>query len=176
MNKKIVALASVAMLAVSVLGTAIPTATAAPKKQEVEGTILFPARHPNGCYTGLQRHLISLFGEASNGVLGWGFRVDKKTWNKNFVLEGTGVGHVDLDITFYLGEFVSREEWIANPAPGAPATVGFEEHDQPGEAGKVPKGTIWALVCIYANEAATPPSAVAVDFVYTAGKGVKIPK
>jgi hypothetical protein len=163
-------------MASGVITAGVPAASAAPKQQKVEGTILFPARHPDGCYTGLQRHLVSLGGEASSGVLGWAFRVDKKTWNKPFTLEGTGVGYVDLDLTFYLGEFATQEEWVASPAPAAPASIGFEEHGQTGEAGPVPKFAVWGLVCIYADETAQPPSAVAVDFTYTAGKGVKIPK
>lgn len=155
---------------------AAPTG-AAPGQQSVAGTILFPNRHPQGgCYDGLTRHLTSLFGEASNGFIGWAFRVDKKTWKKPFTLEGSGVGNVDLDLTFYLGEFATRDEWIANPAPAPPGVVNFEERDKPGEAGEVPEGSIWATVCVYADEAEQPPSAVAVDFTYTAGKGVKVPK
>lgn len=174
MKRTIGALAA-AMLVLSLI--AAPNALAQKKKQQkVEGTILAPARHPNGCYTGLQRHLTSLFGLAANGVLGWTIEVDEATWKKNFTLEPTGgVGAVDLDVTFYLGAFATRDEWLANPLPAAPANVGFEEHGQPGEAGKVPDFAHYALVCIYADENAPPPG-VAVPFTYTAGKGVKLPK
>ena len=148
-------------------------ATAAPKQQKVEGTILFPARHPDGCYTGLQRHLTSVIGEPSNGVLGWTIKVDKATWKKPFKLDGTApVGTVDLDVTFYLGEFATQEEFIANPAPAAPASIAFEERGQSGEKGKVPLGSVNALVCVYADEAA-PAVSGGVAFSYLAGKGVK---
>ena len=147
-------------------------ATAAGKQQSVEGTILFPARHPDGCYTGLQRHLTSVVGEPSNGVLGWTIKVDKATWNKPFKLDGSGgVGTIDMDVTYYLGEFATQEEFINDPAPVGPASIAFETRGQTSEAGIVPKGSINALVCIYADENA--PGAAAVDFTYLAGKGVK---
>lgn len=168
--RKASALVIAAALATTLL---VAPAPAAPKQQKVEGTILVPARHPDGCYTGLQRHLTSLFGEMSNGLLGWAFQVDKATWNKPFKLDGTGVGHVDLDLTFYLGEFATQDEWLNNPAPAPPANQNYEEHGQSGEKGKVPKFALWGIVCIYADETAQPPSAVGVDFTYTAGKGVK---
>ena len=154
-------------------GLVMGGASAAPKKQTVEGTILFPARHPDGCYTGLQRHLTSVIGEPSNGVVGWNIKVDKRTWKKPFILDGmAGAGTLDLDITFYMGEFHTQEEFINDPAPVAPFSVAFETRGQPGEKGKVPEGAINAIVCIYADEAAQALAA-GVDFTYTAGKGVK---
>lgn len=168
--KKLIAALATGLVAMSLVGGA---ATAAPKQQKVEGTILFPARHPDGCYTGLQRHLTSIIGEPSNGVLGWAIRVDKSTWKKPFKLDGTApAGTVDLDVTFYLGEFATREEFIANPAPAAPASMAFETRGQSSEKGLVPEGSVYALVCVYADEAA-PAVAGAVDFAYLAGKGVK---
>lgn len=156
----------------AVLALAGAPVGAAPKQQTVEGSIAAPARHPDGCYTGLQRHATSLGGEESNGAIGWTFSVEKFTWNKNFTLEPTGgVGTVDLDLTFYLGEFATRDEWIANPAPAPPASISFEEHGQPGEKGKVPKGALYGIVCIYLDE--TAGTALNVPFTYTAGKGVK---
>jgi len=169
--KKLVGLALASVLAASLLGAPV---SAAPKQQEVEGTILFPARHPDGCYTGLQRHLTSLMGEASNGVVGWTIRVEKFTWNKPFKLDvaGAAAGTPDLDMTYYFGEFATQEEWLGSPAPAAPASTAFETHGEPGEKGKVPKGAIYALICIYADETA-PAAAAGVDFSYVAGKGVK---
>lgn len=162
-----------ASVAAVLLGAAVPAALAGkPEPQVVEGTIAVPARHPNGCYTGLSRHLWSLFGEASNGAVGWTFDVDKTTWNKPFFLEATGgVGTVDLDLTYYLGDFASREEFINDPPPAAPAVSEFETHDGPGEAGKVPKGAIKAVVCVFAGEGGQ--GAVGTSFLYQAGKGVK---
>jgi hypothetical protein len=169
MRKLIGAIAASFLLAGLVAGGA----SAAAKQQSVEGTILFPARHPDGCYTGLQRHLTSVIGEPSNGVLGWTIKVDKATWNKPFKLDGTApAGTVDLDITFYLGEFATQEEFINDPAPVGPASIAFETRGQSNEAGVVPKGSVNALVCIYADEA-SQSVAGAVDFAYLAGKGVK---
>jgi hypothetical protein len=140
------------------------------KKQTVEGTILAPARHPDGCYTGLSRHFWSLT-EHEGGVVGFTFDVDKATWNKPFKLDATGgVGVVDLDLTYYLGDFHSRDEFLADPAPAPPATANFQTHEGPGEKGKVPKHSIKAVVCIYASEAG---ASVAVPFTYQAGLGVK---
>ena len=168
--KKLIAALATALVAMALIGGA---AGAAPKQQSVEGTILFPARHPDGCYTGLQRHLTSLIGEASNGVLGWTIKVDKATWKKPFKLDGTApAGTVDLDVTFYLGEFATQEEFLASPAPTGPASIAFETRGQSGESGIVPEGSVNALVCIYADEAA-PAVSGAVDFAYLAGKGVK---
>lgn len=168
--KKLIAVVATGLIAMSLFGGA---ATAAPKRQSVEGTILFPARHPDGCYTGLQRHLTSVIGEPSNGVLGWTIKVDKATWKKPFKLDGTApAGTVDLDVTFYLGEFANQEEFLANPAPAAPASIAFENRGEPGEKGIVPDGSVNALVCVYADEAG-PAVAGAVDFAYLAGKGVK---
>lgn len=168
--KKLIAFLATGLLAASLLGS---VAAAAPKQQSVEGTILFPARHPDGCYTGLQRHLTSVIGEASNGVLGWTIKVDKATWKKPFKLDGTApAGTVDLDVTFYLGEFATQEEFLADPVPAGPASIAFETRGQSGEKGIVPDGSVNALVCIYADEAA-PAVSGAVDFAYLAGKGVK---
>ena len=149
---------------------AVPAYAGKGKKQTVEGAILAPARHPDGCYTGLSRHYWSLTGH-EGGLIGFTFDVDKKTWNKPFKLDATGgVGVVDLDLTYYLGDFASRDEWVADPMPAAPAVAQFQTHDGPGEKGKVPKHSIKAVVCIYASEAGT---SAAVPFLYEAGKGVK---
>ncbi len=167
--KKSLAIALGALMAASVLG---PATAAKPSPQVVEGRIAIPARHPDGCYTGLSRHLWSLFGESSNGAVGWTFDVDKTTWNKPFFLESTGgVGNVDLDLTYYLGDFATREEFINDPPPAAPGVAEFETHEGPGEAGKVPKGAIKAVVCVFAGEAGQ--GAVGTSFKYSAGKGVK---
>ncbi|HJR43993.1 MAG TPA: hypothetical protein VJ927_00145 [Actinomycetota bacterium] len=164
------------VLSVAVLLLPVAAATAGKGKQQVvEGTIAAPIRHPDGCYSGVSRHLWSLAGEASNGVVGYTFDVDKATWKKPFTLEATGgVGTVDLDLTYYLGEFATLEEWVASPAPAAPAVVEYETHEGTGEAGTVPEAAVKAIVCVYAAE--TGQGSVAVPFTYTAGKGVKAPK
>lgn len=169
--KKILTVAVAAVVAASLIA---PATAAKPKgkKQTVEGTIAMPARHPEGCYTGLSRHLWSLFGEAANGVVGYVFDVDKATYNKPFVLEGTAAaGTLDLDLSYYLGEFATQQEWVNDPLPAAPATVQFETHEGPGETGKVPEHAVKAVVCVFAGEGGQ--GAAGASFTYTAGKGVK---
>lgn len=167
--KKIIAAVLGAVVAASLLGPA----SAAAKKQTVEGTIAIPARHPDGCYTGLSRHVWSLFGEQGNGVVGWTFDVDKATYGGKFTLEPTGgVGTADLDLTYYLGDFATTEEFLANPAPAAPAVVEYETHEGPGEAGTVPQHAVKAVVCVFASETGSAASA-AVPFTYEATAPVK---
>jgi hypothetical protein len=169
MMKKTLTVGLAALMAAAMLA---PASAGKAKPQVVEGTIAIPARHPDGCYTGLSRHLWSLFGEASNGAVGWTFDVDKTTWNKPFFLEATGgVGTVDLDLTYYLGDFATREEFINDPPPAAPAVSEFETHDGSGEAGKVPTGAIKAVICVFAGEGGQ--GAAGSSFLYQAGKGVK---
>ncbi len=170
--RKLLTIGLAALMAAAMLA---PASAGKAKKQEVAGIIAAPARHPSGCFTGLSRHLFSLGGSNSNGAVGWTFDVDKATWKKPFVLEATGgVGTPDLDLTYYLGDFATQQEFVNDPLPAPPATVTFETHDGSGEAGVVPEGAIKAIVCIYASE--TGSAALAVPFTYTAGKGVKAPK
>lgn len=162
--KKGLTIALAGLIAASLLA---PASAGAPKKQTVEGTIAAPARHPDGCYTGVSRHLWSLAGDSANGAVGWVFDVDRATWKGKFTLEPSGgVGTVDLDISYYLGDFVSREEWINNPAPAAPATSEYETHEGPGEAGTVPDGAVKAVVCVFAGEGGQ--GSAGVPFTYEA--------
>lgn len=166
--KNLVTVALASMLAASLLAPA----SAAAKKQVIEGTIAAPARHPDGCYTGLSRHLWSLAGDSANGAVGWVFDVDKATWKGKFTLEPTGgVGTVDLDLTYYYGDFASTEEFLANPAPAAPATAEYETHEGPGESGIVPEGAIKAIICVFAGEGGQ--ASADVPFTYEATAPVK---
>ena len=168
--KKLLTVALAALIAASLFAPAHAGKKA--KKQTVEGTIAIPARHPDGCYTGLSRHLWSLFGEQGNGAVGYVFDVDKATYNKPFVLDGTApAGTLDLDLSYYLGDFATQEQFVNDPAPAAPATVEFETHDGSGETGKVPAGAVKAVVCVFAGEGGQ--GAAGTSFTYTAGKGVK---
>ena len=168
MRKLIAILSSVLVGAVVLSGAA----TAAPKRQTVEGGIMFTARHPDGCYTGLSRHLYSLAGEQSIGVVGYVFDVDKATYKKPFKLEATGgTGNIDLDITFYQGEFATQDQFINDPAPVAPASVAFETRQAGGEKGIVPDFAVKAIVCLHLDETKGPGANA--TFTYTAGKGVK---
>ena len=167
--KKILTVALATLIAASLFG---PASAAKAKKQTVEGTIAIPARHPDGCYTGLSRHVWSLFGAQGNGVVGYVFDVDKATYNKPFVLDGTAAaGTVDLDLSYYLGDFATQEQFVSEPLPAAPATVEFETHEGSGETGKVPAGAVKAVVCVFAGEGGQ--GAAGTSFTYTAGKGVK---
>jgi hypothetical protein len=167
--KKLIAGLALAVMAGAALGS---SASAAPKQQKFDGSILFPARHPDGCYTGLSRNLYSVAGDASKGLVGYVFDVDKATWKKPFKLEATGgAGYVDLDLTYYLGEFATQEEFAANPAPAAPASVAFETKEAGGEKGAVPEYAVKGIICMHVDEA--NGSGVNATFTYTAGKGVK---
>lgn len=135
-----------------------PGATAAGKKQVVEGSVAIPHPNPSDetCITGNHRRA-RLFTNYlfPNGVNGYEFEIDPKTAGKKFKLEVTGGEGVDIDISFYF-DMGSTDD----PA-GAPSNVPFEERGEGGESGKVPPGYTIGLVCMYAGSNAT--------FEYTAG-------
>lgn len=167
--KKLIALIAVGLLvAAFVPGTAV----AGKKKkkgvtQTVQGNIAMQAppseatSNPNGCYSGVHRRIAVISQEQINGVVGFHFDLDKKTWNKKFTLVPDTAG-VDIDITFYT-DFGTMEQ--AADTAYAPATAGFEERDTEGESGIVPKDMTKAIVCMKSGQNA--------DFTYTAGAGVK---
>lgn len=170
--KKAFAIVAVAALAASAFsGSAVAAKKKAkPVKQEVSGHIISqapPADHtsnPTGCYAGAHRRLAVAADEAeqSNGIIGYHFNVDKRTWGKKFRLANVTEG-VDIDI-YYYAEFGTREQVFGDTAY-APASVIFTERDTDGEAGKVPAKMNKAIVCM--------KSGMQADFVYTAGTGVK---
>lgn len=144
------------------------------KKQREKGSVAGAARHPDGCYSGVHRRLQAFLGEGADGLVGYDFDVKKATWNKPFVLKLTdGLGTVDLDITYYLGERTTVEDFVNQGDPAVPPTVGFETRTEGGEVGIVPKGAVYAIVCIYESEGGVGGAA---SFNYVAGKGVKRPK
>ena len=161
--KKIISLAVIGLLTASVLSG---PAVGAKKKytQKVEGNILMQAppadatTDPNGCYAGVHRRLNVAAQEQANGIVGYHFDVDKKTWGGKFKLVNLTEG-VDIDITFY-SEFGTVEQ--AADTNYAPFTVSFEERDTEGEAGVVPKKMTKAIVCMKTGQNA--------DFTYTAKK------
>ncbi|HYI44155.1 MAG TPA: hypothetical protein VE174_01665 [Actinomycetota bacterium] len=164
--KKIISLVAVGLVAAAI----IPGAAVAGKKgahQHVEGHIAMQAPpadatdNPNGCYSGVHRRLAVASQMQINGVVGFHFEIDTKTANKKFKLAPVTPG-VDIDITFYDG--FGTADQATDPAY-APATVGFEERNTEGEAGKVPPGMNMAIVCMKAGQNA--------DFSYAAGAGVK---
>jgi hypothetical protein len=163
--KKLISLALVGLLAGSVL--AGPAVGAKKKKkytQTVSGNILMQAppsdatSNPNGCYSGVHRRINVLAQEQANGIVGFHFDIDKKTWGGKFKLVPQTEG-VDIDITFYDG-FGTVEQ--AADTAYAPYTVGFEERNTKGEAGAVPKNVTKAIVCMKTGQDA--------DFTYTAKK------
>jgi hypothetical protein len=165
--KKVLAVGLITLVALA------PAAVAGGKKQQkVEGTILAAPRHPDGCYSGVHRRIQSITDNSANGVVGYDFDVAKSTWKKPFVLKlADGVGTVDLDITYYLGDRFTLDDMIAgggDPAP--PASIAFEDRKEGGEKGKVPFGSVYAIVCIYESENGVGGNAT---FNYVAGKGAK---
>ena len=172
--KKLAALALGGLVAASL----VPNATAAaPKKQELSGSIALPAPYTDntGCYAGLQRRVAILTQEQVNGVIGYHFDVDPSTIGKPFVLEVTGgQQHVDLDINFYY-EFGTVDDVTGDPQnAGSPVNYGFNTREAGGESGIVPKGDYTkAIVCMYGGDQGAGAGAT---FTYTAGKGVKAAK
>ncbi len=148
------------------MSTAIPQATAAKKAhQHQEGFVQYPAPappQPRSCFPGITRNLAILFGEDEyNGVFGYLFDVNKKTWGKPFRLELTEAQlAADLDISFYAG--------LGEPYPGAaPENEVFETRAAGGEAGIVPEKMTKAIVCMYTGYNS--------QFSYAAGAGVPPP-
>ncbi|HVF53815.1 MAG TPA: hypothetical protein VNC78_09460 [Actinomycetota bacterium] len=163
-------------LAVALMLLLVPSAAYAQgKKQEVSGTVVLPAPHPqdqNACFPGIQRRIAMLTMGNGNSVFGHVFDVDPKTAGKNFVLEATGgTGTIDLDIQF-VQKFGTPDQVASDPTTaGAPATVDFAHRATGGESGKVPASMEKAIVCIFPGA-----GGVNASFTYTAGAGVKIPK
>ncbi len=153
---------------VGLMAAALPVSgsTAAGKTQTVDGSVALRAVFPqdtNSCFAGAHRRVAVATGEQNNGVVGYHFDVDKKSWKKPFTLEVTGgQAAVDLDIVFY-PEFGTMEQ--ATDTAYAPPTVTFENRGPGGETGKVPKGMNKAIVCMYDGVGST--------FTYTAKLGKK---
>ena len=166
MLRKSFRIATVAVLAFSLLGA---PATAAKKKQVVEGSIILPAPFTDdtGCFAGLHRRGAIASQGNNNGVIGWHLEVDPATVGKKFVLEATGQGsYVDMDITYYM-KFGTMDDVINDPAnAGAPATFEYHEREAGGEKGVVPKGFPLAIICMYGG---AQGAGALGDFTYTAG-------
>ena len=165
MRKKIAILIAAALG----LGLLPGSAGAGAPKQTVEGMIALPAPYTDdsGCFAGLHRRGAIVSQENNNGIIGWHFDVDPKTWNKKFVLEPSGgFGTVDMDILFYQ-EFGTVEDVVNDPGgAGAPASISFATREAGGEAGKVPKTFTKAIICIYSGALYQGGGA---NFTYTAG-------
>ena len=74
--------------------------------QTQEGSIVLPApfaQDQSKCYAGLHRRSETASQGQENGVTGYHFDIDKRTWNKPFKLDVVGSeGPADLDIYFYM--------------------------------------------------------------------------
>ncbi|MFN2527040.1 MAG: hypothetical protein ABR505_12400 [Actinomycetota bacterium] len=135
------------------------------KRQVVEGAITFMAPappQPQSCFPGITRNLTILTGDQFNGVFGYVFDVDRRTWGKGFRVEPTSAAlQADLDMSFYTE--------LGQPYPAAaPETVVYETRAPGGEAGEVPEKMTKAIVCMYTGHDA--------EFKYTAGAGIPIPQ
>ncbi len=152
-------------IACSIVLLAAPLAAQArSKRQVVEGAITFMAPappQPQSCFPGITRNLTILTGDQFNGVFGYVFDVDRKTWGKGFRVEPTTAAfQADLDLSFYTE--------LGQPYPAAaPETVVYETRAPGGEAGEVPQKMTKAIVCMYTGHD--------VEFKYTAGAGMPIP-
>ena len=185
--KKVLILVLVGMLPASLL---TPTADAGSSRQQVvEGTVLLPAPFAQSaldpdakpfkyCWNGLHRRVATLAeGGQGQGVFGYNFAVDKRTWGKPFKLEVTGgQGTIDLDIAMYQ-RIANLEDWEADPVNAGCAQsceiVDHASRGQGGETGIVPRRTIVAFVCLYGGSSHAGFDA---SFKYVAGKGVPKPK
>lgn len=172
--KKLIVIGVAVLLALPLVGSA---ARAAKKKpvQSVEGSIALPAPFAqgtfDGCWGGLTRRTTGQTGGTVNGVTGYYFDVDKKTWNKPFKLEATGgEGTVDLDLflySVYPGPEANAEDPPTSAVNGGtPVSVDYTTREAGGESGKVPPKTVKAIVCMYAG-----PEYQGFDatFTFTAG-------
>jgi hypothetical protein len=166
--RKLIGIGLASAVALSLFGT---PATARLAPQKVDGAIVMPAPFVQGqfagCWGGATRRSGTVTSDGSNGLVGYHFAVDKKTWGKKFVLKATGgEGTVDLDLflyTFYPGP----EETPNDPVNGGtPVSVDFQVRKAGGEKGVVPKGATDAIVCMYAGPEYQGFNG---SFTYTAG-------
>jgi hypothetical protein len=119
-----------------------------------------------GCLFLAQRVL--LYGSGStNGVTGYGFKVDPGTFGESFALRPVGRNVPgDLDIAFYRGKPGPSDPF--NTAQRRAFTTRVHQGGQQGEYGKVPRGFRHALVCYSEVEGRS------VEFRYEAGAGAPL--
>lgn len=169
--KKLIAVCVAALLALPLAGGVAQAGKKAKKPvQVVEGSVALPSPFVqsaapggsgvpfDGCWGGLTRQTTGQTGGAVNGVTGYYFDIDPKSWNKPFKLEATGgEGTVDLDLFLY---------YSFPGADGTATSTDFQTREEGGEVGKVPPSAIKGLVCLYGGDAYYGYNAT---FNYTAG-------
>lgn len=167
--KRLTAACVIALLALPLSGSAM-----AGKKpiQEESGTVYAPAPYPQDdglCYAGIHRRAAILAQGNANGLAGYNFEVDPKTWKKPFNLEvaGSRAGNADLDIYFYLADLGTPQQVAEDPQnAGSPPTISFNTREPGGEIGKVPPLAEHVIVCLYSGASG---QSFGADFTYTAG-------
>lgn len=139
---------AVLITALLVAGVLSGVASAGKKKkpsahQHVEGSILVPqGGNAAGCVYRTNRAAYIAFGEAVNGLFGYTIEVDPKTAGLPFKIEVSGpTGIEGVDLSFY-GDLGT------DPRADAPANIGYETPGPGGEAGTVPAGFPYAMVCL----------------------------
>ena len=187
--KKVIALLLTALLGAVVVLVPVSAAKKKKKKgpaviQTQEGKVILPAINvqangdPTKCWAGLHRRVGTASQENGqlNGTVGYLFDIDKRTWNKPFLLEATGgEGPVDFDLYLYQ-KMPGVEEWSEDPTnAGNSVSVEYTDRAPGGEFGKVPAGTVKAIACLFGAHPASgstdePSNAT---FKYTSGPGVK---
>ncbi len=136
------------------MGLATPLEAAPRRGQTVEGSIRLSMANPvdpAGCLGGVQYQFAWLNESAFNGVVGFQFKIDERTWGKKYELVPLDGTKVDLDIFFF-------------PQFQPLYTTGYEPHASRrpgGEQGIVPGDMHDALVCLHTGSD--------VAFRYTAG-------
>ncbi len=145
--KRTIAVAVAGLLALALIGGS--AAAAKPKKkktppQVVQGAVALSLIHPSGgCFPGVQRRIAVLGQGLVNGVAGFHFDVDKRTWGKKFELKVTGgTGPADMDILFY-DTFGPVDDPLYDPT-----SVPYDTRAPGGEKGQVPAGMKKAIVCV----------------------------
>lgn len=164
--KKLLPIALSVVVSASLLA---PAAASKHEPQKVEGSILFPAVFAQGtfegCWGGLTRRITQTAAGQGNGVFGYRFPVEERTWNGKFKLEPTaGGGDVDLDIFLY-SVMPPPEATLDDPVNGGtPVSQDYQTREPGGEKGLIPEGTTDAIVCMYGG-----PSHYGYDaeFTYT---------
>jgi hypothetical protein len=137
-TRTLTAVALAAVVAAPLAATASTATTPGTEVQKISGTVAVP--NPIKAAASVTRHNRSagLLAAETNGVVGWFFKVDPKTWGGEFAVTTTTAGS-DFDIIFYADP--------GNLTTGAAAAAAeFYGTDGDGEAGVIPTGATHAVL------------------------------